>query len=605
MALDQNIGMVTAYAYAVSKGYTGTEEQFAQELASAGADLSQIQTQIDNFINTIVPAKTAEVTAEGTRQIGLVAAEGTAQKNAVTEEGTTQKNAVISEGTTQKNAVNSAGSTQVNAVNSAGSTQVGNVNTAGSTQVGAVQAKGQEVINSIPSDYTALSDDVDDLKTNVTFNKVINIYDLEDGYYNESTGAKADNTGSQTFKRTRSLIPVDELSLYVCNIAGTKCACFDRSGTFIKTITLAAYSTANKRTVTPTGTAFVGLHYSNATMFSLEKYDASEVQYAEYPYADNNLILLDGYWCNANGNVAASASFKMLIFAGVKEGEKYYVSNNASAQCMFHNESGTLIATTPEAKTPLGKVFTVPSGAVDMYVNLYKNRTTGTSTDLMDYIAKLNGKKVLCIGDSLTWLDGRANYGNAAYFSGWQRQLRLAGYDVTTAAWSGYPYATGLDIEDNVDYSIYKEVVTNQLSVAGYDYVILFGGTNDVLYNGALGSRPTDYSNRTFDASTFNGALGAIISYIRTNNTTAKILLASFPKSEAATRTFANSNARVEEIKYNSLFWSCEYVDIFTDMNVQPTYDGFDLFFYDTSHPNFDGMQIIGGLMLKAIETYQ
>lgn len=165
MALDQNIGMVTAYAYAVSKGYTGTEEQFAQELASAGADLSQIQTQIDNFINTIVPAKTAEVTAEGTRQIGLVAAEGTAQKNAVTAEGTTQKNAVISEGTTQKNAVNSAGSTQVNAVNSAGSTQVGNVNTAGSTQVGAVQAKGQEVINSIPSDYTALSDDVDDLKS--------------------------------------------------------------------------------------------------------------------------------------------------------------------------------------------------------------------------------------------------------------------------------------------------------------------------------------------------------------------------------------------------------------------------------------------------------
>ena len=164
MALDQNIGMVTAYAYAVSKGYTGTEEQFAQELASAGADLSQIQTQIDNFINTIVPAKTAEVTAEGTRQIGLVAAEGTAQKNAVTEEGTTQKNAVISEGTTQKNAVNSAGSTQVNAVNSAGSTQVGNVNTAGSTQVGAVQAKGQEVINSIPSDYTALSDSVEDVK---------------------------------------------------------------------------------------------------------------------------------------------------------------------------------------------------------------------------------------------------------------------------------------------------------------------------------------------------------------------------------------------------------------------------------------------------------
>lgn len=206
MALDKNIGMVTAYAYAVSKGYTGTEEQFAQELASAGADLSQIQTQIDNFINTIVPAKTAEVTAEGTRQIGLVAAEGTAQKNAVTEEGTTQKNAVISEGTTQKNAVNSAGSTQVNAVNSAGSTQVGNVNTAGSTQVGAVQAKGQEVINSIPSDYTALSDDVDDLKSAlIDGDAVVNIAPSWINAYVTVQGLVRASTASKT-----GLIPLEK-----------------------------------------------------------------------------------------------------------------------------------------------------------------------------------------------------------------------------------------------------------------------------------------------------------------------------------------------------------------------------------------------------------
>lgn len=440
---------------------------------------------------------------------------------------------------------------------------------------------------------------------NVKFDKIINIYDLEDGYYSNTTGEKTNNTDSQTFRRTKTLIPVDELSLYVCNISGTRCACFDVTGAYIKTITLAAYSTANKRAITPTGTAFVGLYYSNAIMFSLEKFDASEVQYSEYPYADDNLILLDGYWCNANGNVAVAATFKMLIFAGVKEGDKYYISNNAGAQCLFHDENGGLISTTPVQKSPLGKVFTVPRGAVDMYVNLYKSRTVGVRSDMMDYIAKLNGKTVLCIGDSLTWLDGRQNYGGAAYFSGWQRQLRLAGYDITTAAWSGYPYATGIDVVDGVDYSIYKEVVTNQLTVSDYDYVILFGGTNDVLYNGALGNRLTDYNNRTFDSSTFNGALGAIISYIRTNNPAAKIFLASFPKSEATARTFDNANSRVEEIKYNALFCSCKYVDIFADMNVQPSYDSFDLYFYDTTHPNFDGMQIIGKLMVKAIESYQ
>ena len=164
-ALDERIGLTTAYGYAKLKGYTGTEEQFAQALANAGITLEQIETAIDGFVNTTVPNAVQSVEDKGTEQIGLIQTEGTTQKNAVTAEGTTQKNAVTAEGTTQKNAVNSAGSTQVNAVNSAGSTQVGNVNTAGSTQVGAVQAKGQEVIASIPQDYSELTAEVDDLKS--------------------------------------------------------------------------------------------------------------------------------------------------------------------------------------------------------------------------------------------------------------------------------------------------------------------------------------------------------------------------------------------------------------------------------------------------------
>ena len=220
-----------------------------------------------------------------------------------------------------------------------------------------------------------------------------------------------------------------------------------------------------------------------------------------------------------------------------------------------------------------------------MYVNVYRANTKGVNSEMADYVARLNGKKILAIGDSLTWLDGRSNnYGGMPRFSGWQRQLRLAGYDVISAGYSGNPYATGLDIVDGVDYSIYKEIVTNAYPVSGYDMVILFGGTNDVLYNGALGDRPTDYSNRTFDASKFNGALGAIISYIRTNNTTAQILLASFPKSEAVTRAYSNARSRVSEIEYNADFWSCKYVNVWADLNVQPTYDGFDQFFYDAGH---------------------
>ena len=60
-------------------------------------------------------------------------------------------------------AIGQAGTTQVNAVNQAGANQVAAVNQAGTTQVQAVEDKGDEVLDSIPQDYTDLVDDVADL----------------------------------------------------------------------------------------------------------------------------------------------------------------------------------------------------------------------------------------------------------------------------------------------------------------------------------------------------------------------------------------------------------------------------------------------------------
>jgi len=89
-----------------------------------------------------------------------------AQNDAIEAVGTAKTNAVDAvngAGTTQAQNVNSAGSTQVNTVNQAGTTQVGNVNQAGATQVQAIEDKGDEVIDSIPSDYSDLTAEVDNL----------------------------------------------------------------------------------------------------------------------------------------------------------------------------------------------------------------------------------------------------------------------------------------------------------------------------------------------------------------------------------------------------------------------------------------------------------
>lgn len=57
------------------------------------------------------------------------------------------------------------------------------INAAGSTQVQAVTDKGEEVLQSIPADYTELSEDVDDLKSALNYNvssledEIIHVYD--------------------------------------------------------------------------------------------------------------------------------------------------------------------------------------------------------------------------------------------------------------------------------------------------------------------------------------------------------------------------------------------------------------------------------------------
>jgi hypothetical protein len=114
----------------------------------------------------ILDAQTAAVAAVGTARVNAV--------NDVNSAGSTQVSEVNTAGTEKLNAVNTAGTTQVAAVNSAGTTQVGNVNAAGATQVGLVQTegaaqvqavedKGEEVLDSIPSDYTELAAQVQTL----------------------------------------------------------------------------------------------------------------------------------------------------------------------------------------------------------------------------------------------------------------------------------------------------------------------------------------------------------------------------------------------------------------------------------------------------------
>lgn len=86
---------------------------------------------------------------------------------------------ILSAQTDAVNAVQRAGGEQIRTVNEAGSSQVQFVNQAGANQVSAVNTKGQEVLDSIPDDYSALTEEVADL------NRALNA--LADGLPTEET----------------------------------------------------------------------------------------------------------------------------------------------------------------------------------------------------------------------------------------------------------------------------------------------------------------------------------------------------------------------------------------------------------------------------------
>lgn len=186
MAETYSAGVVTAYGAAVRGGYTGTYEEFCAEqadfaenaaaVAQAKADVETMQGQVEQaaatFTGTTVPAAVATVQAEGATQVQAVQSEGTMQAAAVETVGAQQTAAVGAAGSDAVDAVEAAETAATGAVAAAQTAAVQAVQTESTTQQAAIQTKGEETIASIPADYTALSGEVDDLKSAINLNKI-------------------------------------------------------------------------------------------------------------------------------------------------------------------------------------------------------------------------------------------------------------------------------------------------------------------------------------------------------------------------------------------------------------------------------------------------
>lgn len=209
MSKTINLGAVTAYADAVAAGYTGTREEFAQDLANAAnyaAESHQSAETASDAAETATAAaaaasldadaahddaatahsdaeaalsfKAAAETAAGTATTKAGEAANSASQAATSASGaagsaTAASGSATAAAGSATNAATSETAAAGSATSAAGSASAAaqtlvDVNAAGATQVAAIAAKGEEVLESIPSDYTALSNDVDDLKSDLS-----------------------------------------------------------------------------------------------------------------------------------------------------------------------------------------------------------------------------------------------------------------------------------------------------------------------------------------------------------------------------------------------------------------------------------------------------
>ena len=395
------------------------------------------------------------------------------------------------------------------------------------------------------------------------------------------------------------LIPIPtELMFVGCDNNDIYVTCFDENRTYISYVRARPKANSNvTRQITPIGTRFIGLSCNDNTLSSLKVEALLGSNIIEYPYDGDYYYFTEHY--EQTGTISTNTSFDVIQTA-IDENKLIYTNTRyAHNVSCFGGVSGN--AYIGEATyTNIGKrsrIYTPLSGTKYVRYNILKSETNGTNQSVVFYTVTKTDK-ILAIGDSLTWIDDSNVTGLSANLAwGWQKNIERNGYMVDSKTENGGTITVSGDAN-----SLYTAIVTNSFDVSSYDIIILFAGTNDVLYSEPLGSEPTTYYNNTWDSATFNGALYGLLEYIRTNNDSCKIIICTMVKSMATQRNYTLVKPYNDALKYACDFYGCYLLDLTKKLNVTPNTNNFSEFFYDNTHLNLDGMNRLGDIMLKAIE---
>lgn len=447
----------------------------------------------------------------------------------------------------------------------------------------------------------------------------VTIKSFESGYYHNDTGIL---TSSDIFCRTKTLIKAKSrcgYRVHDSSILNTIYAIwFDADYGYIGFNNIS--NTDQLPTVAPSNAEYVGINFALAdssaefpTNLVLDIVDSSDLLSLNNEIVESDKVLkIMNRVINNDGTLSSiSDTFKCIFIANPKC-TKVFANFGAVNQCYCINSAGENVTPTEYTDiTPIGRVYEIPEDVVLMGINLYQNGGAYIALTYDESVMKtercisgktvstprLNGRKIMCIGDSLTYLDGRS-IDNVDRFMGYQSYLRMSGAIVDSLGYSGRPYA-----QNSEGSNIADTVVDGAIDLSGYDTVILFGGSNDVRLSLPIGTANTDYNSKNIDSATFIGAVGKLINYCRTQNPNMEIFLSTITPSYDDSRAYSKIITYNDALKELGSFWNVPVIDTFQLVNWQPS-GNLSTFCYDNTHPNQLGMNRIGRIFASYIDNY-
>ncbi len=233
-----DLGIATAYAEAVSKGYTGTRDEFGKMFVDFGKTAEKVtedKKAVEQMKTSVEGTKNSVDTTAA--EFGQNVADKTEEaKAAITEHANTEKASATA-------AISEAKDAATGAITEAQTSATDAIAAVKDSAAAEITKKGTDTLATIPADYTALSKDVSSLKEDIDIvrkkqNDLLQI-DLKNGldestkkvgvYFNEINGEELQNADYVIFEKYVEVEPNTTYTMWSdIGHVGTMKLCNDR-----------------------------------------------------------------------------------------------------------------------------------------------------------------------------------------------------------------------------------------------------------------------------------------------------------------------------------------------------------------------------------------